>query len=169
MGSAKVERKKSKGKKSTEKSPKGKKSEAKSSKAKRLEDKQAAGRSGDAEKLERAAGAFLVPRPPAGVEDRRAVATDELDARLHASEQRLVALHDRLDRTVVALDETSARVRAVVAALGDLPTSEASTAAGRELKQRLEQLLVAQRRTNELLDLALGVALGSDPGGRLPR
>lgn len=168
MGSAKVERKKSKGKKSTEKSPKGKKSEAKSSKAKRLEDK-VAGRSGDAEKLERAAGAFLVPRPAAGVEDRRAVATDELDARLHASEQRLVALHDRLDRTVVALDETSARVRAVVAALGDLPTSEASTAAGRELKQRLEQLLVAQQRTNELLDLALGVALGSDPGGRPPR
>ena len=89
-------------------------------------------------------------------------AMDDLDVRLRASELRLAALQGRLDAVIVALDDASARFHAVVALLGELPTSEATTGMSRELRHRLEQLLVAQRRTNELLDLALGVAIEAD-------
>jgi hypothetical protein len=90
----------------------------------------------------------------------------ELDVELSVTEARISAMHTRIDRTVAVLDDATARLAAVVALLDDLPTSGASSDAGLELRQRLEQMLVAQRRTNELLDLALGVAIESDRGGR---
>jgi septal ring factor EnvC (AmiA/AmiB activator) len=89
-----------------------------------------------------------------------------LDVELRVTEARISAMHTRIDRTVAVLDDATARLAAIVALLDGLPTSGASSDATRELRQRLEQMLVAQRRTNELLDLALGVAIEGEHGGR---
>jgi hypothetical protein len=83
------------------------------------------------------------------------VGVRELQVRLEVVQQQFVGV-------VSALDESTARLQAAVALIADLPTSDAATDSGRELRQRLEQMLVAQQRTNELLDLALGVAVAPD-------
>jgi hypothetical protein len=84
---------------------------------------------------------------------------DELEARNRDAEARLAALQQQLDDVLAALGDSATRLRAVVAVVDDLPRSEPATEAALELRRRLEQMLVAQQRTNELLDLALGVAL----------
>ena len=86
---------------------------------------------------------------------------DELDARTRQAEARLRALQHQLDDVLAALDDSTARLREAVRAIDDLPTSATANEAALELRRRLEQMLVAQQRTNELLDLALGVALES--------
>jgi len=89
-------------------------------------------------------------------------AWDEFEARTREAEARLTALQHQLDAVLAALGDSTARLHDAVAAIDDLPTSAAATEAALELRRRLEQMLVAQQRTNELLDLALGVAL--EPG-----
>ena len=86
---------------------------------------------------------------------------DELDARTRDAEARLTALQHQLDDVLTALDDSTARLHAAVAVIDDLPTSETANEAALELRRRLEQMLVAQQRTNELLDLTLGVTLES--------
>jgi len=86
---------------------------------------------------------------------------DELDARTRQAEARLRALQHQLDDVLAALDDSTARLHEAVRAIDDLPTSATANEAALELRRRLEQMLVAQQRTNELLDLALGVALES--------
>ena len=86
---------------------------------------------------------------------------DELDVRTRQAEARLRALQHQLDDVLAALDDSTARLREAVRAIDDLPTSATANEAALELRRRLEQMLVAQQRTNELLDLALGVALES--------
>ena len=86
---------------------------------------------------------------------------DELDARTRRAEAHLRALQHQLDDVLAALDDSTARLREAVRAIDDLPTSATANEAALELRRRLEQMLVAQQRTNELLDLALGVALES--------
>jgi len=92
---------------------------------------------------------------------------DELEARDRAAQARLAALQQQLGDVLAALSESSDRLQAAVSMIDDLPTSETANEAGLELRRRLEQMLVAQQRTNELLDLALGVAL--EPGELPPR
>jgi hypothetical protein len=92
---------------------------------------------------------------------------DELEARDRAAQARLAALQQQLGEVLAALSESSDRLQAAVSVIDDLPTSETANEAGLELRRRLEQMLVAQQRTNELLDLALGVAL--EPGELPPR
>jgi hypothetical protein len=92
---------------------------------------------------------------------------DELEARDRAAQARLAALQQQLGDVLAALSESSDRLQAAVSVIDDLPTSETANEAGLELRRRLEQMLVAQQRTNELLDLALGVAL--EPGELPPR
>ena len=87
---------------------------------------------------------------------------DELDARTRDAEARLTALQHQLDDVLAALSDSAARLHEAVAVIDDLPTSATANEAALELRRRLEQMLVAQQRTNELLDLALGVAL--EPG-----
>jgi DNA repair exonuclease SbcCD ATPase subunit len=87
---------------------------------------------------------------------------DEFEARTREAEARLTALQHQLDAVLTALGDSTARLHDAVAAIDDLPTSATATEAALELRRRLEQMLVAQQRTNELLDLALGVAL--EPG-----
>jgi hypothetical protein len=84
---------------------------------------------------------------------------DELDARTRDAEARLTALQHQLDDVLAALSDSAARLHEAVAVIDDLPTSATANEAALELRRRLEQMLVAQQRTNELLDLALGVAL----------
>jgi DNA repair exonuclease SbcCD ATPase subunit len=88
-------------------------------------------------------------------------AWDELEARTREAEARLTALQRQLDDVLAALGDSTARLHDTVAAIDDLPTSATTNEAALELRRRLEQMLVAQQRTNELLDLALGVALES--------
>jgi hypothetical protein len=88
-------------------------------------------------------------------------AWDEFEARTREAEARLTALQHQLDAVLAALGDSTARLHDAVAAIDDLPTSATATEAALELRRRLEQMLVAQQRTNELLDLALGVALES--------
>ena len=90
---------------------------------------------------------------------------DELDARTRDAEARPTALQHQLDDVLAALGDSAARLHEAVAVIDDLPTSATANEAALELRRRLEQMLVAQQRTNELLDLALGVAAraGRDP------
>jgi hypothetical protein len=87
---------------------------------------------------------------------------DELEARTRDAEARLTAVQHQLDDVLAALSDSAARLHEAVAVIDDLPTSATANEAALELRRRLEQMLVAQQRTNELLDLALGVAL--EPG-----
>jgi hypothetical protein len=85
-----------------------------------------------------------------------------VDVGVHELQLRLEGLQAQFVGVVSALDESTERLQAAVALIADLPTSGAATDSGRELRQRLERMLVAQQRTNELLDLALGVAVATD-------
>jgi hypothetical protein len=89
-----------------------------------------------------------------------AVADVDLDVR--DLQARLEVLQQQFGGVVAALGESTTRLQAAVALIADLPTRDAATDSARELRQRLEQMLVAQQRTNELLDLALGVAVAPD-------
>jgi hypothetical protein len=87
---------------------------------------------------------------------------DAFEVRSRQAHDRLTDLHQQLDDVLAALDESSARLQAAAATIRDLPTSAASSEAALELRRRLEQMLLTQQRTNELLDLALGVAMEPD-------
>jgi hypothetical protein len=90
-------------------------------------------------------------------------AVSDVDVRLRELQLRLALLQDQFVGVVEALGESTARLQAAVGLIADLPTRDAATDSARELRQRLEQMLVAQQRTNELLDLALGVAASGLP------
>jgi hypothetical protein len=90
-------------------------------------------------------------------------AITDVDLRLRELQLRLAHLQDQFVGVVEALGESTARLQAAVLLIADLPTRDAATDSARELRQRLEQMLVAQQRTNELLDLALGVATSGLP------
>ena len=90
-------------------------------------------------------------------------AITDVDVRLRELQLRLAVLQDQFVGVVEALGESTARLQAAVLLIADLPTRDAATDSARELRQRLEQMLVAQQRTNELLDLALGVAASGLP------
>ena len=96
-----------------------------------------------------------------------APAVVDLDLDVRDLQVRVESLQEQFAGVVAALGESTVRLQAAVALIAELPTREAATDSGRELRQRLEQMLVAQQRTNELLDLALGVAVTSD-GPRYP-
>jgi cell division protein ZapA (FtsZ GTPase activity inhibitor) len=126
----------------------GKKSGKKADKAERKSGKKSGEKSGKQAKL-----ATCEARP----------AVDDVDVRLRELQQRVGMVQDQFVGVVAALGESTDRLQAAVALIADLPTPDAATDSARELRQRLEQMLVAQQRTNELLDLALGVAVEPDP------
>ena len=86
----------------------------------------------------------------------------DVDLDVRDLQVRVEFLQEQFVGVVAALGESTVRLQAAVALIAELPTRDAATDSGRELRQRLEQMLVAQQRTNELLDLALGVAVASD-------
>ncbi len=116
-------------------------------------------------RLDAKASGKIAARAEVGVAERSSEppAVSDVDVRLRELQLRLALLQDQFVGVVEALGESTARLQAAVGLIADLPTRDAATDSARELRQRLEQMLVAQQRTNELLDLALGVAASGLP------
>ncbi len=93
-------------------------------------------------------------------------AWEVLDARSRDAHERVIGLQQQLDDVLSALAESSVRLHAAVSAIDDLPTGASTTDVALDLRRRLEQMLLTQQRTNELLDLALGVAMEPDDADR---
>lgn len=82
-----------------------------------------------------------------------------LAAQTRDTGERIALLQERLDAAITAVEASSARLRAADDAIARL----VATVTAFDITHRLDQLLVAQTRTNELLDLALGVAVEGRP------
>ena len=138
--------------------PKGKKRDDKSS------DKRASGKKSKSRGTPRCVSTCVSPSPRRSSTPGESLpAITDVDVRLRELQLRLAVLQDQFVGVVEALGESTARLQAAVLLIADLPTRDAATDSAAELRQRLEQMLVAQQRTNELLDLALGVATSGLP------
>ena len=126
--------------------------------------KRSDGKSGKKSAKQREQARVVERDAPSVIDAVPAIATVDLGVR--DLQARLEVVQAQFGGVVAALSESTARLQAAVALIADLPTRDAATDSGRELRQRLEQMLVAQQRTNELLDLALGVAVAPDVARR---
>lgn len=72
--------------------------------------------------------------------------------------ERLAAAVVLMDRVVVSIGEATVALHAAAAINSSTAQGADNPGPARDADRRLEQLLLAQRRTNELLELALGVA-----------
>jgi hypothetical protein len=72
--------------------------------------------------------------------------------------EHLAGVHARLGEVLGSISSAAGTLQAADAALEATTRGTDAIALATDVQRRLEQMLVAQRRTNELLDLALGVA-----------